>query len=388
MLTVGIVVVVVGCLIALTSGPRGHGETPSLGDAPSHASSPSLGRTSEYPFSLGLIGPYQASQYAAMRSAHVRQTLVELSWADAEPSPGVFDLAYLRAAARQCDALRSAGFEVALNPGTYTAPSWALAQPGARYVDQYGASYDDEPLPNLVFDTALRNPVRAYLTTMFTIMGTDFSFVRAGGGHFGELGYPFQLDPSGHIENLYWAYDRDARVSDPVPGWRPGDPSPHGEAGRFLTWYLAALTAYQNWQIAVLREAGWSGEVAMLYPSDGLQPSDITAAVADDLAGRTSAEINGAVQRGYDWSSQIGALRDRRVIVYCTWGEQPLALSQLAALARSRGLPVMAENANNDDVAVLRAALRDAVALHLAAFFLVRAGPLLDGGELPAIVAR
>ena len=58
-----------------------------------------------------------------------------------------------------------------------------------------------------------------------------------------------------------------------MPGWRPGDPSPRGEARKFLGWYLDMLTRYQNWQVRALRRS-YDGPVAMLYASWGMRPGD------------------------------------------------------------------------------------------------------------------
>lgn len=67
--------------------------------------------------------------------------------------------------------------------------------------------------------------------------------LRLGGGHYGELSYPRNGPPGG----VYWAFDARATEKNPVPWWRPGQPSPNGEALTFLTWYLGALVDYQDW---------------------------------------------------------------------------------------------------------------------------------------------
>ena len=57
----------------------------------------------------------------------------------------------------------------------------------------------------------------------------------------------------------------------------------------------------------------------MMYPSWGIRPGQIDAAVADQLAGKTSAEVNGELPRGFDFARFIHGITDPDVIVYCTW---------------------------------------------------------------------
>jgi hypothetical protein len=262
---------------------------------------------------------------------------------------------------------------ISLNTGVQNAPDWLLAQPGARYVDQNGATYTDSNEPNLIFGTRYRGLAVRYLTKVFAELGTGFSIVRAGGGHWGELTYPFQVDPAtGRLRNLYYAFDANAKAGSPVKGWKPGQPSPHGEAGKFLSWYLNSLAAYQNWQITALRQAGYAGSVAVLYPSWGMRAGDYTRAVATNLAGTSSAEINGEVQRGYDATRQVKALRDRNVVVYGTWAENAGTLQYLSGLARAKGLRVSAETSHVCTPAELPAVMREAQKDGLDTLYIVR----------------
>jgi hypothetical protein len=322
---------------------------------------------------LGIIGNYSDPDMRDMRGAGAADVLVEMGWDQAEPVRGQFDERYLDRIADRVGRLRSMGYTISFNTGVHEAPAWLLKLPGARYVDQHGAAYTDSNEPNLVFGTAYRYLATRYLKKVFARLGGDFSIVRVGGGHWGELTYPFKVDPAtGRLRNLYYAFDVNAKKSNPAPSWRPGQPSTRGQAGKFLNWYLNSLAAYQNWQITALRQAGFAGTAAVLYPSYGMRAGDFDRAVATNLGGTSSAEINGEVQRGYDAARQIAALKDRAVTVYGTWAEQADTVAYLAGLARAKGLRAMAETSHVCLPEQLPVVMAQARANDLAALYIVR----------------
>jgi hypothetical protein len=49
----------------------------------------------------------------------------------------------------------------------------------------------------------------------------------------------------------------------------------------------------------------------------------IDKAVATNLNGSSSAEINGEIERGFDFQSQVAAINDPKVIVTSTWMDAP-----------------------------------------------------------------
>jgi hypothetical protein len=322
---------------------------------------------------LGIIGNYSDADMQSMNAGKAADALVELEWAQAEPARGRYDERYLDGIATRIAVLRALGYTVSLNTGVQNAPAWLLSLPGARYVDQNGQTYTDSNEPNLIFGIRYRYLAVRYLKKVFARLGGGFSIVRAGGGHWGELTYPFKLDPAtGRLENLYYAFDVNARAASPVPSWKPGKPSPKGQAARFLTWYLNSLAAYQNWQIAALRQSGYRGSVAVLYPSYGMRSGDFDKVVATNLAGMSSPEINGEVQRGYDATRQVGALEDPKVVVYGTWAENADTVAYLSGLARAKGLAAMAETSHVCLPSQLPAVMQQARASHLAALYVVR----------------
>jgi hypothetical protein len=322
---------------------------------------------------LGIIGNYSDTDMRSMQGAGASDALVEMSWERAEPVRGRFDERYLDSIADRITVLKAMGYAISFNTGIHEAPGWLLNLPGARYVDQYGETYTDSNEPNLIFGTTYRWLAARYLKKVFARLGSDFSVVRAGGGHWGELTYPFKLDPAtGRLRNLYYAFDVNAKKSNPAPAWKPGQASTRGQAGKFLTWYLNSLAAYQNWQITALRQAGYAGTTAVLYPSWGMRAGDFDRAVATNLGGTSSAEINGEVQRGYDATRQIAALKDTKVAVYGTWGEQADTVAYLAGLARAKGLRTMAETSHVCLPEQLPVVMAQARANNLAALYIVR----------------
>jgi Beta-galactosidase len=319
----------------------------------------------------GLVGPYDRVDLAELYRRGIRVVLLEMSWASAEPGPGRFDEGYLASVRRQYDRFRAEGFRVVLNYGMQHAPAWLLARPDARFTSQDGTQDLAGDEADLVFARRLRPLAERYTQKVFAALGTDFYAVRVGGGANGELTYPGVKGAAGYRPD-YWAFTTAAGAGNPVPGWRPCRPSPHQEAQRFLDWYLAALVDFQRWQIETVRRF-YPGTVAVLYPSLGIDAADVRAAVADNLCGNTDAQRRGDLQRGYDHVRQIAALPARGVAVWATWTDNPTAVDRLAALARTRHLPLMGENSGADPPGAMRASVTDARRFGLAAFLWVRA---------------
>jgi hypothetical protein len=293
------------------SPPPEPSASPSPGPTPASAPSAAL--------AWGLIGN-DGLHLDAERAAGITTKVLSLSWRKYMAGQGTVDAAYVARKRAELTALRDAGFAVILSLGYHDTPGWILALPDSRYVNQYGVAYGDGTQDlgdaNLVFNPVLREHLAAYIARVFADLGTDLAAVRVGGGRYGELTYPPAELPGS--PNSYWAFDRHAQARNPVAGWRPGDASPTGEAGRFLEWYLDALADYQTWQIETVRRS-YAGMIMVLYPSWGIRPGQAALAVADNLAGRTSAELNGEIQRGFDFARQVGAIADPAVVVTTTW---------------------------------------------------------------------
>ena len=344
----------------------------------------------------GLIGN-DGTHLAAERSAGIGSKLFELNWAAYEPARGAWAADYLTWVKGQLADLRAAGFAIVLSLGVQFAPAWLLSTyPDAYYVDQYGDRYADTcsgcEVPNFVWNTALRGELARYVAHVFADLGTDFAAVRIGGGHYGELGYP-TASYGGH-SNTYWAFDANAAASDPVPGWTPGMASPHGQAGTFLDWYLAQLADYETWQISTVR-ASYPGPLMLLIPSFGIRPGQAQAAIDNNLAGTTSPEINGEVQRGYDYARFVSVIDDPGVVLDTTWLDCPYGsdassspdawrpvhyLAYLAARSPHH-LRLYGENTGGGSAAVMRFTFAQARKYRLAGFLWFDEQELFSGAH-------
>jgi hypothetical protein len=322
------------------------------------------------PYLWGLIGQsgnYLDAQYAA----GIRAQVVRISWRDYFPREDQPSAAYLNHKRAELARLRRAGFAIIIDLGLQDTPEWIHENyEHSYYVNQYGDRYTgggqvDSGDANLVFNPALRAAAARYIAAIFTDLGTNFASVRLGGGHWGELTYPSAT--AGGTVNSYWAFDPHAIDSSPTPHWRPGQPSPNGEAARFLDWYLDALVDFQTWQIATIRER-YTGSLMVLYPGWGVRPGQFAAATATNLAGLTPAEINGETQTGTDYARQVAALRDPNIILTTTWIDAPFGddnsadprewrpVKYLATLAAAHPLKpkLYGENTGGGDLAALQ----------------------------------
>lgn len=326
-----------------------------------------------------IFGTVASSPERAARgyAAGLRVATYEVFWDRLQPVRDRFDESKFDQARQDIAAFRDAGLEVVLSLGVQYPPAWAFEVPNSRYVNQYGEAYvDGEPGANglnAVFNQEVRDLQADYIARAFQELGDDFYAVRLGWGYYGELSYPSHTHND--RPNAYWGFDdvalgragnlANTLSPNPVPDWKPGDPSPdHGAARQFAAWYLDAMTDYQNWQIETVRQH-YGGRLAVLYPSWGLRPGQLDAAVDKDLSGFTAPELNGEIQRGHDFSRHVAGLPDPEVrtsgvVVYTTWldaspafgddgGQDPVGWSPvhfLAALAEDRGsaLEVWGEN--------------------------------------------
>jgi hypothetical protein len=282
-----------------------------------------------------IIGTLQSdpAHIDATNQAGARAVVVGATWDRAEPRENGFDRAYLGSLAEKIRTFQQGGKFVVLDLGLQYPPAWVFQEASAHFVDQYGHAFEPatgsgECGVNLVFSAAMRAKVEAYLQALFTSVGHDFLAIRLGGGRYGELGYPapsFAGD-----RNCYWGFDDIAQgaapgLADgvrpcPVPGWKPGTPTPdHESARRFLDWYMGSMENYHDWQISAVRRS-FDGPLLMLYPSTGgLRPGQLEGAIQDDCDGVTGPERTGEVSRGYDTARFIAGISDSKVVVYSTW---------------------------------------------------------------------
>ena len=362
------------------------------------------------PQQLGVLQPIP-TRAAELRAAGVTFVVLSVSWDRFQPTaPGSstapLGAAYVATLRSDLDTYRQAGLGVILDPGFQYPPDWLFKIPDSRYVNQHGSTFtDDSPgmnVANSVFNRNIRIFQAAYLAALFRELGTDWTAVRLGGGWYGELNYP----PATYNQqfNCYWAFDSIAQGTRPglpagippcpVPGWKPGKPTPsHTSARLFAHWYLDALKNYHDWQITTARRH-YSGPLVMLYPSWGLRPGQLDAAIAANLANTTPPEKNGELQRGFDFARYIGGIRDPLVGVHCTWLDSNPDWSDdnssspdrwsppkyLASLARRHVPPlaVSAENTGGGGMPALELSLRRIRELNIPSFSWAFAPALFD----------
>jgi len=353
---------------------------------------------------------HDPARLAALRANGVGATVLELHWKRWQPTADGRDATYIAQARQRLADLRAGGMAVTLDLGMQYPPTWVLALPNSRFRNQYGADFID-PAPgmngvNAVFNAALRQLQATYCAEVFAALGHDFALIRLGWGWYSELNFP----KAAHAgkSNCYWGFDdlAQGRVAGlppgippcPVPGWLPGVASPdHDAARRFANWYLDALRDYHDWQITTVR-ALHPGRLAMLYPSWGLRPGQLDAAIAHDLDGSQVAQ-HGDLSMGEYWPRLVGGIRDPGVVVYSTWLDAPFGddrspdpaqwcpMRYLASLAGPCGLAVAGENTGGNDAAAMRRCFARAEELHLLGFFWAFERELFDAAAGHATLA-
>jgi hypothetical protein len=285
--------------------------------------------------------------------AGARVAVIAVGWNRYQPARHQFNEGYASEVREKMRAFRAAGFELQLSFGLQYAPAWIFDLPHARYKNQFGDEYkiadaaSGKQIPNGVWSQAVREAIAAYTERVFAELGTDWHSVRLGGGWYGELNFP-DHNYAGK-SNQYWGFDDAAQgrapglpfgvAPCPVPGWTPGTPSQnHESARRFAEWYMESLGNYHDWQIQLARRF-YKGNLAMLYPSWGIRPGQLKAAIEADLGGSTSPEKNGEIQRGFDFERFVNGVSDPNVIVYCTWLDSNPAWSDEASTDPARWSP-------------------------------------------------
>ncbi|MBL8995216.1 MAG: hypothetical protein JNM63_17850, partial [Spirochaetia bacterium] len=327
-----------------------------------------------------------AGKAARHAEAGIRLAALTVRWERLEPEEGKVDARYVSDLKEKIAAFEKSGLGLILDLGVHYPPAWIFGLTNSRFVNQYGDAFVNSNaglnVMNGVFNQAIRDKQAAYVAKVFAALGTNFFAVRIGWGHYAELHYPAK-DFNGR-GNAYWAYDDLAQGKTtglpqgitvcPVPGWKPGTPSPnHQDASRFIEWYLDSLAGYQDFQIAEVRKS-YPGNILALYADWGVRPGQIAEAVNGDLNGKSFAEKFDQLQKGYDHARFIRRVHDEKVLVYCTcvnkvavWPETRSMVDDsdpdprkwnpvhfLSSVAVSQKLKIFGENAGNNDLEGMR----------------------------------
>jgi hypothetical protein len=289
---------------------------------------------------------------------------LEIGWQDYEPGNGVWNTSYIQQQVQKANAFRAAGMRVALSPGLQFPASWVFGlDANTSYVNQYGDRFSSGSVgmnvANAVFDANVRNAQATYIARIAQDFGNNFTFIRIGGGWYGELHYP-PANFNGHT-NSYWAFDPNAQAGSPVKGWVPGQCCA-AQAQQFYSYYSQSLINYENWQIQTFR-SHFSAQIEILFAGWGLRPGDITNAVNGNLSGGTSAEVNGETQQSNDYADQVAQIADSGTIVYSDWLDAPdygstlnseSPVKYLVYLAQQKGLHVAGENTGAQSLSALQ----------------------------------
>lgn len=133
----------------------------------------------------------------------------------------------------------------------------------------------------------------------------------------------------------------------------------------FYDWYVERLTAYQQWQIEIMRQY-YDGQLDLIYPGKGVLPDQVTDALTNDLAGDGWSESSRGLYSGTAYDRHVAGLATtENVVLYLTGVEDPpahlvndrshypgdwSAARWLAHLAQGRGLAIWGENSGQDSL--------------------------------------
>lgn len=362
----------VGAAAAVSAEPSLEGPVASVGApitsqgvplAPSSLA-PSESATKASRSFVGSVNGTAGSTASDLRSNGVTTAVVKVLWNRAQPAPSLtLEPTYIAGLRKQISQYQAAGLDITLDLGLQYPPNWALALPGARFVDQYGHVFNAPVASGEMAVDAIYNPraqlaESVYIHLVAAALGSKtFQFVRVGGLLTGELRMPTNTD--GGRKNSWWAFSPTFQASSPVRGYRPGisRESPAADSA-FLSYYLNGLVSYQQFLVSAVATS-FSGDLEVLYPSFGVRPGDVQAALAKHLNG--SSARTSELAQGLNFAQLVPALsalaqsasQRTRLIAYSTWidgpefGSSPQALSPVAYIASLAGpanLAVAGEN--------------------------------------------
>jgi hypothetical protein len=219
-------------------------------------------------------------------SAGVRLRLLQLGWDVLQPSgPSNWDAGIAAAFQQRIDAftLNYPDQQIVLDLGLQYPPSWVSAID--PLVDQYGntwqARFPDGGV-NVYWSPTVRQYVAAYIQRVFTSLNFRgrLAIVRVG-PYRGELMYPEQINAGQNLS--FWAFDGTAQLQNPVPGWRPGQPSPNGEAQRFYYWYVDNLANTFDFFRTEIRRY-YQGYIAPVTPGVGMWSGNVSQLISHNLS--------------------------------------------------------------------------------------------------------
>ncbi len=291
-------------------------------------------------------------QYAA----GVRLRLVHLGWDVLQPGgPADWSSGATSQFQQRIDAFVGQGpdVKIVLDLGLHYSPGW-IAQIDPL-VDQYGTPWQPgfgQGGMNVYWSPTVRQHVANYIGRVFTNLDFRGRLWAVRVGPFqGELLYP-DVANAGRNRS-FWAFDQYAQAQSPVPGWRPGDPSPNGEAQTFYHWYVDNLAGTFDFFLAEIRRY-YSGYVAPVTPGQGIWDGTAGQLIGSNLDDPTMshygtgnywqrifAQLPGAGSGVLNWCSSLGDGSGNDGSA--NWWEWSSG-KQMAHLARQSGREIYGEN--------------------------------------------
>lgn len=254
-------------------------------------------------------------------AAGLRLAMVNVFWKAWEPNTGQFDQRYANSVRRTVARYRSAGWQVAIDIGLQSPPSWVLQLPSGRLTDQHGKQSN---VPDFEFSQAVRQAAARYLSTVVTTLG-PVQYYRVGLSGHGEAKYP---NVTG---NGWWAFEPSAQGHGaglpegvpvtPMPGWAPGAREYRGRSVRtsqvraWYQWYFGALANSLAWEISAYRSAGYHGDLELVMPGTGAMPALYQYRINHHLAPAPSSDSYGTLNSGSVWWKLLDELPDLRGVV-------------------------------------------------------------------------
>jgi hypothetical protein len=247
--------------------------------------------------------------------AGIRWAQIQLGWNDLEPTQGQYASSALNLTAIQ--KYRAAGWRIEVSFGLHYPPSWAAQiEP---WVDQNGNTYASQPN---WFNPQVQAKVAALIQHVIQGIGPgQIDAIRIGGlTDAGEMIYP--VTP---------AYDYVAYSASALAGtaMAPKNPAPQckppsctaTDAETFYGWYVDALAAFGNFQVAAARAAGFTGDVQWLMPGVGVRPSWRASLIANGLDLHAQYPNDYDVSAGgCEWPRIMGDIAEKTstVVIDCT----------------------------------------------------------------------
>lgn len=274
------------------------------------------------------------------------------------------------------------------NPGGFTNQTQQLSVelvPGRSYTASAWVKSTNPDTP------ACFQLVRADLSTEITFQCSDANA-------WTQISHTFTAqDTTARLSLLTWSGSPAVLTYDDVSITAAGYTydADNSNAQAFLDWYRDSLNNYQNWQIEAYRDAGFTGEIFMLYPGYGVRNQADTGwsneAVSYDLSYTSVGIKDGSIQRGEDWEQSIGSLpNDDRVSVYTTWLDAVFndastnkahwsPAKYLAEVTRGTGRALYGENTGNNSPLHLSQTIDNMIHNHYSGMFWFNQNQLYSG---------